>query len=366
MRTAESATRRYPVLSPEQIPAMNGHTGRNPVEVGIWTDPKAWDDFVSGAPDGTMAHRWAWLNIVSDTYGHKVVPLAAVRGGTLAWVLPLVEMRSRLFGHHLVSMPFLDTGGLCTAGDRAADEALAAAATRLAEANGAHLELRHTTDRAVSLVPSRHKVTMVVDLSGGEEALWKQIDGNRRTEVRKARAAGVTASVHGSEALADFYRIMAANLRDLGSPVHRRDFFRRLMDAFGADARIVLACYDGRAIGAAMILYHGDWVGMPWMGASRSFFPRAPSQLVYWQALCDGIARGCRVFDLGRSSPDSGTYRWKLKWAAEPVQLYWHRLPHDNSDSDVQRWQWGTEVWRHLPVPVATMMGAVMRGGLPQ
>lgn len=366
MRTAESASRRYPVLSPSEMPAGEGHAGRNSVEVGIWTDPEAWDAFVFAAPDGTIAHRWAWLQIVSETYGHKVLPLAAVRGGSLAGVLPLVEMRSRLFGRHLVSMPFLDTGGLCTAGDQAVDAALAAAAIRLAEGNGAHLELRHSTDRAVPLVPSRHKVTMVVDLTGGAEALWKRIYGNRRTGVRKARGAGVTASVHGSEALADFYRVLAANLRDLGSPVHRRDFYRRLMDAFGADARIVLARYDGRAIGAAMILHHGDRAVMPWMGALRSFYPRAPSQLVYWQALCHGIDRGCRVLDLGRSSPDSGTYLWKLQWAAEPAQLYWHRLPEDNSDSDVQRWHWGTEVWQHLPVPVATFMGAAIRGGLPQ
>jgi FemAB-related protein (PEP-CTERM system-associated) len=366
VRAAQLSTRRYPLLSPGSTAAGNRRAGGEPVQVGVWTDRTAWDEFVLGATDGTVAHRWAWLDIVSETYGHRVIPLAGVREGVLAGVLPLVQMRSRLFGRRLVSMPFVDTGGLCTAGDRAAESALVSAAVDLAASGAWQLELRHTTDRPIPLTPSLHKVTLVVDLSGGEDAVWKQMHGNRRSQVRKARRAGLTASVHGSEALADFYRILAANLRDLGSPVHRRGFFHRIMDAFGDDACIVLVRDDDRAIGAAMVLFHGDWAVMPWMASLRSFFPRAPSQLLYWQALCYGIARGCRVFDLGRSSPYSGTYESKREWGAEPVQLFWHRLHGGNSDGDVQRWQWMTEVWRRLPVPVATLIGAAVRGGIPQ
>jgi serine/alanine adding enzyme len=348
------------------VPADSLRARAEPVHVETSTDPAAWDAFVLRAPDGTIAHRWAWLDIASGSYGHRAVPLVAVRDGAVAGVLPLVQMRSRLFGRHLVSMPYVDTGGLCTAGDGEAEAALVSAAVRLAEASASHLELRHIADRPIPLEPSLHKVTMVVDLSGGEDAVWKRIHGNRRSQVRKARKAGLTASVCGSEALADFYRILATNLRDLGSPVHRREFFRQVMDAFGEDARIIVVRHDGHAIGAALVLFQGDWAGMPFMASLRSFFPRAPSQLLYWQALCYGIDRGCRVFDLGRSTPKSGTYESKREWAAEPVQLYWHRLPGDQSDSDIQRWQWGIEMWRRLPVPVATAIGAAVRGGLPQ
>ncbi len=346
--------------------ADGGYAPAEPVRVETATDPVAWDAFVGQAADATIAHRWAWLEIVSGAYGHQVIPLAARRGEALAGVLPLVQIRSRIFGRHLVSMPFVDTGGLCTAADAAAEAALVSSAVRLAEASSSRLELRHASDRPIPLEPSRHKVTMVVDLSGGEDAVWKRIRGNRRSQVRKARRAGLTASVCGREALPDFYRILATNLRDLGSPVHRRGFFRRVMDAFGDDARIILTRDGDRAIGAALVLFQGDSAVMPFMASLRSFFPRAPSQLLYWQCFCYAIARGCRAFDLGRSSPNSGTYGSKREWSAEPVQLFWHRLPGDQADSDMQRWQWATSVWRRLPVPVATAAGAAIRGGLPQ
>ena len=176
----------------------------------------------------------------------------------------------------------------------------------------------------------------------------------------------MSATAHGPEGVADFYRVLAANLRDLGSPVHRREFFRNVMDTFGEDACIVLVRYDGRTVGSGLVLFHGDRAVMPWSGSLRSFFRIAPSQLLYWHAICQGFARGCRVIDCGRSSPGSGTYGWKREWAAEPVQLYWHRLPGDQPDGDVQRWQWGIGLWRHLPVLVASTIGAAVRGGLPQ
>lgn len=366
MRAADAASRRYAVLSSGGTAADTGHAEGNPVKVGIWADPATWDAFVRRAPDGTIAHRWAWLGIVSETYGHRVIPLAATRNGGLAGVLPLVQMRSLLFGRHLVSMPFVDTGGLCTGGDPAADEALTGAAIEIASGSGAHLELRHNAHRAIPLVPWLGKVTMVLSLSEGEDAVWQRLPGTRRTQVRKARKAGLAASVHGSEGLPDFYRILATNLRDLGSPVHHREFFRRVMDAFGEDARIVLVREREAVIGAGLMLVQGDWAGMPWVGSLRSTFARAPNQLLYWEAFRHAIGRGCLVFDFGRSSPGAGTYEAKRQWGAAPVQLFWHRLPGEDSDGDVQRWQWGTEVWRRLPVPVASMVGAAVRGGLPQ
>ena len=75
MRTAEPASRRLPCsLARPSARREKAMPGRDPVEVGMWTDPEAWDAFVLGAPDGTIAHRWAWLRIVSETYGHQVHP----------------------------------------------------------------------------------------------------------------------------------------------------------------------------------------------------------------------------------------------------------------------------------------------------
>ena len=345
------------------VTAIGAHAPR----VVPWTDGSGWDDFVRGADDGTMAHRWAWTRIVAAAYGRQVFPLAAVRDGALAGVLPLVLVRSRLFGRHLVSMPFLDYGGLCTAGDRAAESALVTTALELARSKGARLELRHLTDRMIGLPTSLHKVTMTLDLTGGEDAVWRSIRSNRRGQVRKARRNGLVVSVHGVDGLGDFYRVMATNMRDLGSPVHRRRFYREILAWFGEDARILLAHDGSQTVGAGMVLFHGGRVVLPWSSSLRSSFSRGPNQLLYWEAIRYGIERDCREFDFGRSSRDSGTYESKREWGAQPVQLFWHHHPEDESmaEGDGQRLEWATRLWRRLPVPVASIIGAAVRGGLP-
>jgi hypothetical protein len=125
-----------------------------------WRDHASWDEFVVRSPDSTVAHRWNWLGVIQSAYGHRVFPLAAVRRGTLIGVLPLTLVRSALFGEALVSMPYLDTGGICTS-DEWAESALVRRALDLAEEHSARLELRHLTNRSLGLPASLRKVTVV-------------------------------------------------------------------------------------------------------------------------------------------------------------------------------------------------------------
>jgi serine/alanine adding enzyme len=337
-----------------------------PVQVERWADGAAWDEFVRGAGDGTVAHRWAWTKVVPAVYGHQVLPLAAVRQGTLAGVLPLVRVRSRLFGRRLVSMPYLDYGGVCSNGDRAAEGALVTAALELARSDVAPLELRHLTDRPIGLPASLRKVTMTLDLRGGEDAVWRRIRSGRRGQVRKARRNGLAASWHGAEALAPFYRILAANMRDLGSPVHRRGFFASILDHLGEDARIILVHDGTEPVGAGLALVHRDRLMLPFVSSRRASFALRPNQLLYWEVFRYGAERGCSLFDFGRSSWDSGTFESKRQYGAEPEQLYWHRYPPDAAAADegARRLEWATRVWRRLPLPVANVVGPMVRGGL--
>ena len=63
-------------------------------------------------PDATLGHLRAWGPVIQHAYGHTTHSLAAVADGEVVGLLPLVLVRSRLFGDRLVSMPFLDYGGI--------------------------------------------------------------------------------------------------------------------------------------------------------------------------------------------------------------------------------------------------------------
>src|SRR3546814_14878490 len=73
-------------------------------------DP-AWDRFVESRPDATFFHLSGWKTVIEESFGHKCHYLAARQGGEFVGVLPLTQVRGRLFGHSLISTAFFVYGG---------------------------------------------------------------------------------------------------------------------------------------------------------------------------------------------------------------------------------------------------------------
>ncbi len=335
-----------------------------------WTDGPSWDRFVAADPDSTVAQRWAWTEVVTGSYGHRVLPLAAVRAGELVGVLPLALIRSVLSGTVLVSMPYLDTGGVCTQ-DSWAERALVRHALGLAEEHGARLELRNLHERELGLAASLGKVTMTVPLDGCEDTVWARVKPNRRSQVRKAVRNGLAGEIVRTDGLDAFFHVMSVNMRDLGSPMHRRTFFDSVLRQFGDDAAVLLVRSGREVLAAGLMLFHGGRAVLPWSSCLRSARSTGANQLLYWEVVRAALDRGCDTLDLGRSSPGSGTFEAKREWGAGTVQLYWYRnRPVEALTPDrpleSRRARAAVAAWKRLPVPAATRLGGLIRGSLPQ
>ncbi len=91
-------------------------------------DRAAWDALVARAECNTFCHLAGWREILSDVLGVECLYWQVVDAdGALQGILPLVRVRSRIFGHYLVSLPFLNYGGplgSCAARQRLAHEAV--------------------------------------------------------------------------------------------------------------------------------------------------------------------------------------------------------------------------------------------------
>jgi serine/alanine adding enzyme len=337
------------------------------MRVETWRDGAAWDAFVATAPDASITHLWAWREVMDRAYGHPSFYLAALDRTGLCGVLPLTLVTGRLVGRHMVSIPFMDHGGICGALDPEAGSALVREAQGLARTHRAVLGLRSKRETAIDLPRSLEKVLMVLSLEGGEEGVWKRIPSKRRGQIRKGQRHGLTASIRGADALGEFYRVMATNMRDLGSPVHSVRFFRAVMESLGERARIILVRSGDVTVGAGLLLADGDNLWVPWSSSLRRYFSQGPNQVLYWESMRHGIAEGFRTFDFGRSSVGSGTFQAKREWGAEPEQLYWHYHPADAGppEEDVQRLAWGVRAWRRLPLSIANLVGPAIRRGIP-
>jgi hypothetical protein len=103
---------------------------------------EVWDAFVLREPSATFFHLSGWQRVIARVYGYDTHFLAVVQDSKVVGVLPLVHVRSRLFGDSLISNAFCVYGGIA-ASEPAAVHALAQAAADLGEQLGvSYVEMR--------------------------------------------------------------------------------------------------------------------------------------------------------------------------------------------------------------------------------
>jgi FemAB-related protein (PEP-CTERM system-associated) len=330
----------------------------------------AWDEYVCRSSDASFYHRYGWRRINEEEFGHRSFYLAAVEDGRVSGVFPVVRVKSLLFGNLACSMPFVNFGGPC--GDTAGvEEALLNQAEALVTRERlAYLEMRNRRLIGSGLPTCQHKVSMTVALDADPETLWKAFKHQHRQEIRRAAKFGLNARCGGAELLDDFYTVLSESWRDLGTPLYRRSYFRRIMEQFPGATRICLVCAGGEPAAAAFYGIHGKVAEGMWLGARLKFRRQLAGYLLYWEFIRDACILGLERFHLGRSSNDSGGEAHKRKWNAYPTPLYWQyvlgtqrALPALNVQNP--RYQFAIRAWRRLPLAVTQRVGPALARTIP-
>ena len=330
----------------------------------------ACDAYVTGHPDASGYHYRAWLGVIERAFRHRTAYLAAESDGRVVGVLPLVFFRSRFFGRFVVSMPFLNYGGIL-ADTPDIERVLLARAIEEARRDGAsHLELRHRRQLFPELAAKRHKVAMRLALESTSERQWDSLDKKVRNQVRKAEKSGLVGEHGGMELLEAFYSVFAHNMRDLGTPVYTMQFFREVLSTFPEASRVFVVRADGRPVAASIVYGRGETLEVPWASAIRAFNPMCANVLLYWHMLRFAIEGGAREFDFGRSTPGEGTFHFKRQWGAQPHELVWEYwtaaggavpdLSHGNP-----RFSTAVAAWQRLPLAVANRLGPLIVRNIP-
>jgi FemAB-related protein (PEP-CTERM system-associated) len=347
------------------------------------SDRERWDGYVRMHAEASLYHLIGWRNVFHRTYGHKTYYLmATAREGAVLGVLPLVHFKHVISGNALVSLPFVDGGGIL-ADSRQAQQSLLAEAVRLGRMLGAAtLELRQEgmlaccsgTD-ALSDAGSRQPLTvaarsdkarMLLDLPATSKALAASFKSKLRSQINKPLKAGFASAIGGLELLDDFYEVFLANMRDLGSPVHSLNLMRHVLEEFGECCRIFVVHRSYEPVASALVVGFDEVLRNPWASSLRRYATLGPNMLLYLRMLEYACDRGFRAFDFGRSTVGEGTYKFKEQWGALPVPLYWYYLsldgkPLDPETSRVQRFGIARHCWRQLPLIVTRVMGPQIR-----
>ncbi len=342
----------------------------NATRIERWQDAPAWNRFVRAQAGWTHFHLYGWKHVMEREFGHECLYLAQLDSDNeIEGVLPLVRVKSRLFGHFLVSMPFLNYGG--PLGSSGAVRNLAEHAAGIAsEQNADVLELRSRHELDLDLPVSHRKVTVVLDLPEGDpEPLWKSFKAKLRSQVRRPQKEGVEVRF-GLDQIEPFFHVFCRHMRDLGTPAQPLSLFEAIAEVFGEDVWCGCAYLDEKPIASGLGFRWDNEVEMSWASALVEYNRIAPNMLLYWSFMEKAVSEAVNVFNFGRCSPGGGTHRFKLQWGSREEQLWWYQAKKSEESSgtpspDDSKYSWGPRIWKRLPVPVANFLGPKVVRNIP-
>lgn len=331
-----------------------------------------WDDFIREDRDASVYMLSGWPLLARDVFGHDAWFLEARDSdGKLIGALPVIQQKSVLFGNFATSIAFFNYGGAAAQHDEVARQLMTRACEVARKRKCRYLEFRGTRPLAGHWAPRTDKVTMILELPETFERLAKSLGSKLRSQVKRAEREGAGVRIGGAELIDDFYGVFAENMRDLGTPVYPKEFFAQILRAYGEFCRIVVVDAGGVAGAAALLVIWRGGAEVPWAACRGKFRKIGLNMKLYWELLATSVEMRCRQFDFGRSTADSGTFKFKQQWGATARPLYWYRWRAQESggavqpDSDGRLMLQARRVWGNLPLSVANLIGPRISGGLP-
>lgn len=323
-----------------------------------------WDAFVRNCSGATFFHLSAWQSLIETYQGHDTYFLMAERGDEVVGVLPLAEVRSRLFGHSLSSLPFCVYGGVAS-DDAEAVLALEREADVLARRLGVtHLEYRNIVGRHADWPQQDLYVTFRKTLEADEEANMAAIPRKQRAMVRKGIKNNLIAC--RDDEVDRFFSVYSDNVRRHGTPALAKRWFAALKQAFGDDCEVMtVTSSGGAALSSVVSFYFRDEILPYYAGDLPAARDLAANDFKYWSLMQRALERECRVFDYGRSKRGTGPFAFKKNWGFEPLPLgYEYQLykcdavPQNNPMNP--KYRAFIALWQRLPLAVANRLGPMI------
>jgi len=321
-----------------------------------------WDAFVQQAADATFFHRSGWQTVIEEAFGHRTWFYYVEQDGEIRAILPIAEMRSRLFGHGLVSLPFCVYGGVagsCRASRRILVEAAQSLACRI---GARHLELRHCAHTAESAGWAQKDLyyTFRKQISADNDANFAAIPRKQRAVLRKSFTCGLQSRVEDDTHA--FFAAYSASVHHLGTPVLSPRYFQLLKKEFGGDCEIRVISQQRKTMSAVLSFYFRDEVLPYYGGGIAAARGCGANDFMYWTLMQAAVERGCAVFDFGRSKAGTGAFGFKKNWgfSASPLPYAWWL----NGQAEVPdlnplnpRYQLAIRAWRRMPLSLANVIG---------
>jgi peptidoglycan pentaglycine glycine transferase (the first glycine) len=162
--------------------------------------------------------------------------------------------------------------------------------------------------------------TLLMDLSKGDEELFAAMRKKTRQYIHKAERAGVV--TEESRDLDRFMKVLGAVGQRDRFAIRSREYFEKLLAAFGDRALLMLARVGADDAGAMLLVRMADHAWELYGGWSGAHAEARPFYLLKWRAMLRMRQLGVRRYDMaglaeGEDDPLAGVENFKLGYGGE-------------------------------------------------
>lgn len=336
----------------------------------IFDDCKKWDDYVTVHPKATVYHLSAWARAVSKSMKHGCYYIYVEDDGKICGLIPLIHVKSILFGNSLISVAFATNGGPIYDNNEAL-ALLDEECRKLAKT----LDVDYVECRNIEKIhddwpmKSDMYATFRKDLSSNNEENMLAIPRKQRAMVRKGIKFGLKAVLDDDPNR--LFSMYSESVRNLGSPVFPKSLFYNLKKEYGDDCEILtIESAEGKAVSSVMTFYFRGEVVPYYGGGTMEARGLAANDFMYWSLMEHAVSqRSCKIFDFGRSKIGTGSFKFKKNWGFEAQALnYEFILSEGNEMPDINplnpKYQLMIKTWKKLPLSVANIVGPLISRSL--
>jgi hypothetical protein len=303
------------------------------------------------------------MRVLEETYGFKPLCVRSGRGGRL----PLMEARSLLGGKRGVSLPFTDYCAPIVNSREDFQEVWNSAIERGRSRGWKYIELRGGKEWLPNAPASLRFYTHLMDLGGGEDAVFERFEGSVRQAIRRAGKSGLTVEIrHDVEGMRTYYHLHCQTRKKHGLPPQSWAFFlniQRHLLSKGSGV-LVLARSDQIAVAGAIFFSGGKQAIYKFNASDEGWQQTRGNNLVMWEGVRWLAARGCEQLDFGRTSMDNeGLRRFKAGWGTREgtIEYVKYNVPEGRFMVDKDRASgWHNWFFGRLPMPLLRVAGAVL------
>jgi len=358
----ESATSIEPIQSPFALIDEQHLWGKNiSCKIINETQMLRWDIFLQQHQTSGY-HQSAWFSLIKKTFGHETrILVAEDEQGNILGGLPLTFFSSKLFGKFAISIPYVNYGGVVTHYLDIAQKLIEFAQDIRANENLSHIEIR-TMQAGLAKNSLDKKVSMVLTLPATNGELEKNLGTKLRAQYRKAENYAPSVKFGTLELLDDFYNVFARNMRDLGTPVYSKTWFKNILMEGTIKSTLIVVYMENKPVSTGFLVGNHDTLEIPWASTIQSANTKNANMWMYRQILSFAINEKYKYFDFGRSTLGAGTYKFKKQWGALAYAHHWYYvLPEGESkpelNPDNPKYKLVIFLWKLMPVWLTKIIG---------